>query len=156
VWLWRDIPYDLRQTLGLTNQDMGIDLIVKKHGRWCAIQCKWRKPQTRRRVPGHPRIETNKVPWADLATFYSLCERSGPINGWYQKIVMTSAEGVKRIGGIRPGDVSICLGRWRALDGTDWFKMLEVEGRRVTDSPLTSVPPANLDQLRALRLARFG
>lgn len=43
VYLYNEIPYELKQQLNLPNNDHGIDLIISKDGKdWVGVQCKWR------------------------------------------------------------------------------------------------------------------
>ena len=41
VYLYDEIPNNLKEQLGLPNNDRGIDLIARKD-KWIGIQCKWR------------------------------------------------------------------------------------------------------------------
>lgn len=43
TYLYKEIPFKLKENLNLPNQDKGIDLIIKKDNEWVGIQCKWRK-----------------------------------------------------------------------------------------------------------------
>jgi hypothetical protein len=65
-------------------------------------------------------------------------------------LVMTSAEGVNRRVAMQPNDMSICLGRWRSLTSSQWYRMIECEERTISDGVN---PPT--DQLRQLRLNFF-
>jgi superfamily II DNA or RNA helicase len=42
VYLYKDIPLNLKQELNLPNTDKGIDIIVNIKNEWVGIQCKWR------------------------------------------------------------------------------------------------------------------
>lgn len=42
VYLWKEIPLNIRAELNLTTKDKGIDLIYKCSDKWIGIQCKWR------------------------------------------------------------------------------------------------------------------
>ena len=43
VYLYDEIPYKLKQKLGLPSTDKGIDLIISEDGEeWIGVQCKWR------------------------------------------------------------------------------------------------------------------
>lgn len=161
VWLWKDIPEAIRMARNLPNQDLGIDCIGIKQNEIYAIQCKYRiKP--RRAAIGittssgrDVTVRLDKLGWRDLSTFYALAERTGP---WNKLIVMTTAEGIRRAGGRSNNDISICLGTWRGLSVGQWYELLEIKGNTLGDpvgTVTTSIGP-NLDNIRALRLARFG
>lgn len=126
VWLWEEIPENIRMSLKLTNHlDNGIDIIAKLHSKpvrkisksveesnndkYVAIQCKYRG-----------KIKS-KVPWGTLATFVGLCAVSGP---WLQTIVMTNCCGVTRkVERVEGKDKSICYGTFRGLERLFWMKM---------------------------------
>jgi len=101
VWLWKDVPNDIKKELNLKGRDNGIDLIAYKVMKsenkeekiaYVAIQCKYRK----RSLESHKsilipdkssssfgakkriHIATNSLPWKDVSTFYALCSQSGP------------------------------------------------------------------------------
>ena len=142
AWLFKELPADLRKKLYFNNaKDVGIDIVVNTTSdQWIAVQCKYRSK------PKHKSITINKegeykkinlkwqVTWADLSTFYSLCARTG-INetgiitgGWAKHVVMTTAESVNRQGRKNEKDVSICIGTFRGISKSEWFKLLGDEG----------------------------
>ena len=43
VWLYKDIPLELKTQLNLTINDYGIDIVSKKDNDYFAIQCKYKK-----------------------------------------------------------------------------------------------------------------
>jgi superfamily II DNA or RNA helicase len=43
VYMFNEIPDDVRTTFNLGNIDKGIDLLFKENDEWIPIQCKWRK-----------------------------------------------------------------------------------------------------------------
>jgi predicted helicase len=55
--------------LGLKRQDMGIDLICERNGRYTAVQCKYKKPSGTK--------SKTIVTWSQLSTFYALVLRTG-------------------------------------------------------------------------------
>lgn len=61
VWLEKEVPYSLRESLNLPSRDMGIDLIAETYGgEYWAIQCKFHG-DTRR-----------SLTWKEVSTFTSL------------------------------------------------------------------------------------
>jgi hypothetical protein len=143
VYTIKNLPDTLREELNLRRQDLGIDLIAKKSGKWIAVQCKYRGISQYKVVPG-TRIRTNVLPWSELATFYALVERTGPFTHY---IVMTSAESIRRVGGKKTKDVSICKGSFEKLTASDWFLMLEIEGN-VLDGESSNPPKKDLREMR--------
>lgn len=143
IYLFSEIPTDIRQALGLSTRDMGIDLVARipPHytkngvGGWIAIQCKYRKkprPNPRFRQPF-------AVPWAELSTFYSLCARTGP---WLRHVVVTSADSVSRQGKKNGMDYSVCGARLRGLPRSVWQAFCGYEGHTLVTSP--SPPTADV------------
>ncbi len=87
VWLWKEIPEEIKLKLNLTmRQDNGIDIVAmrlnKENETYLAVQCKYKHCKTKR---------SNKVSWKTLSTFVALCSRTGP---WEQHLVMTNCSGV--------------------------------------------------------------
>src|SRR5437762_5176168 len=77
IWLFSDLPEDLRKRFNFTNKDMGIDIIVFTiSGEWLAIQCKYKKKSNHSKTPNGMYIK-HQVPWTALSTSYSLCESTG-------------------------------------------------------------------------------
>jgi hypothetical protein len=108
---------------------MGIDLIVETtHGRWIAIQVKYRrKPKRSYTTPSGYKVSTStsSVPWKDLSTFYSLCERTGPPNSkWLKQVVMTNANTIRHQGRKQDNELSICVGTFRKIPKEIWFSMV--------------------------------
>lgn len=156
VWRFSDFPSDLRQEFGLRNQDMGIDLIAKtKNNNWIAIQCKYRKKpkknytmiQTYNQTTDN--ISTFKqkkitirwcVSWKDLATFYELCNRTGPtddnlsIGTWSRHIVMTNAPYIRSQGKKGKKDYNICYKSFKNISKDTWLKLIGYEGRTLNDN----------------------
>src|SRR5205823_12771331 len=60
IWLYANVPEEIRDELLLPKKDKGIDLLIKRNGRYQALQCKWRQ--------NYQTI----VPWKELSTFYGL------------------------------------------------------------------------------------
>lgn len=61
IWLYNDIPINIKTKLDLPNKDMGIDLILESFdNKFYAIQCKYRKNRN---------IIVN---WGELSTFFGL------------------------------------------------------------------------------------
>jgi predicted helicase len=140
VWRLGDIPEDVLDKLGLKrNQDMGIDIVAKKDGKYYAVQCKYKK---------HTSFKKNILTWKQLSTFYALCLRTGP---WEKYIVVTNCEYTRHAGKKSEKDVSICLKTLQGITKEQWTRMCELEGNTLMDS----VAPKTLEELRAARLAKF-
>lgn len=143
VWLYKDLPIDIRNKLNLTKRDMGIDLIgIDDNGEYYAVQAKWRKLGKRKVC----------IPWKHLSTFYALATRSGP----YKKyIVITNAHYVKKVGN-NPKDETICLSKLRKITREQWMKIGNIKENKVVLDPFTKSGEMNLDYLRNKRLAYFN
>lgn len=154
VWMWKDIPDDVRTTLKLKSRvDNGIDIVAQRYqnGGYVAVQCKYRKKI----------IQT--VTWTTLSTFVGLCCQTGP---WDKHIVITNCKGVSRKTGIErtPKDQTIAYGTFKSLDRADLVKCLSGDGAvyhslKVINSDGNSNNdslPKSQEELRALRLAKFS
>jgi hypothetical protein len=142
VWRLEDVPDDILGGLGLKRQDMGIDLICERNGRYTAVQCKYKK---------HSGTKSKTiVTWSQLSTFYALVLRTGP---WETYAVMTNCDYVRHMGKKTPKDLSICFKTFKRITSEQWTQMCGLEGHRMTEAPKPTV--LTLDQLRAARLARF-
>lgn len=112
VWLWKDVPREFLQVIGLrsdTKVDNGIDIIaIRSTGEYEAVQCKYL---------GNP---DKTVSWSTLSTFVGLCNLSGP---WNRHIVMTTGKGVTRKVPRTTKDISWCRGTFKSIPRTMWMKM---------------------------------
>jgi predicted helicase len=140
VWRLQDVPTEVLEQLGLKRQDVGIDIIAEKAGKYSAVQCKYKK---------HTSVKKNILSWKALSTFYALCLRSGP---WDKYIVMTNCEYARHEGKKSYKDLSICLRTFRKISKNDWFNMCEREAKVISDDPVKKLTPA---EIRAARLAYF-
>jgi len=140
VWRLPDVPDDTLTKLGLKRQDMGIDILAEKDGKYTAIQCKYKKHNTMK--------PKNVLGWKTLSTFYALCLRTGP---WEKYIVMTNCDYVRHQGKKTPKDLSICLKTLENITKEQWTLMCEIQGNTLTQSSVQLSP----EELRAARLARF-
>lgn len=138
AWRLEDVPDDILGGLGLKRQDMGIDIICERNGKYTAVQCKYKK---------HTSIKKNIVTWKQLSTFYALCMRTGP---WEKYIVMTNCEYVRHMGKKTSKDVSICLRTLRKITKEQWTCMCGLKAHE--PEPVNKL---SADELRAARLARF-
>jgi len=102
VQLLKDVPSNCLQQLGLSNRDMGIDIIATKNEKNVAVQCKFRAKRT--------------VTWRDIATFEALCARSGP---WFEHIVMTNSPFVHREGS-HIKDVNMVKSTFEKIERHEW------------------------------------
>ncbi len=138
AWRLEDVPDDVLGGLGLKRQDMGIDIICERNGKYTAVQCKYKK---------HTSIKKNIVTWKQLSTFYALCMRTGP---WEKYIVMTNCEYVRHMGKKTPKDLSICLRTLRNITKEQWTCMCGLKAEEPEP-----VKKLTAEELRAARLARF-
>jgi superfamily II DNA or RNA helicase len=60
VWLHKDVPTKTRKKLKLPSKDKGVDLLIKKNGKYYAIQCKFRTDRN------------EVISWSELSTFFGL------------------------------------------------------------------------------------
>lgn len=141
VWRLGDVPDDVLDKLGLKkNQDMGIDIVAEKDGKYYAVQCKYKK---------HTSVKKNILTWKQLSTFYALCLRTGP---WEKYIVVTNCEYTRHAGKKTAKDVSICLKTLQNITKEQWTLMCELDGNKIIETS----NPKTLSDLRAARLAHFA
>lgn len=145
VWLWSDIPEQIRTGLKLGSRvDNGIDIVAwgsQVHG-YVAVQCKYRKKI----------IQT--VTWTTLSTFIGLCAQTGP---WQKQIVMTNCKGVSRKTGIprTVKDQTIAYGTFKNLSRTQCTTTSQ--DHRLTEPAKEEVKKVlSPEELRAARLAKFS
>jgi len=143
VWRLEDVPTEILETLSLKRQDMGIDIICEKDGKYTAVQCKYKKHT------GHK--SKTIVTWSQLSTFYALCMRTGP---WEKYVVMTNCDYVRHMGKKTAKDLSICQKTFQNITKEQWTQMCELEGNVVEGAQATVKQPTP-EELRELRLARF-
>lgn len=142
VWRLEDVPAEILETLTLKRQDMGIDIICEKDGKYTAVQCKYKKHT------GHK--SKTIVTWSQLSTFYALCMRTGP---WEKYVVMTNCDYVRHMGKKTAKDLSICQRTFQNITKEQWVQMCELEGEAVAPEIKKQPTP---EELRELRLARFA
>lgn len=138
VWLLNDVPDEIIKKLSMKRQDMGIDIIVSHKDEYFAVQCKYKKAETRK----------TSISWSALSTFYALCLRTGP---WQKYIIMTTADYTRHQGPKTEKDLSICIGSLRGIKKDDWFKMCETGS---VEDPVLIVQFSN-EEIRAKRLAYY-
>jgi hypothetical protein len=141
VWRLEDVPDDILGGLSLKRQDMGIDIVCEKGGKYTAVQCKYKK---------HTGYKSKTiVTWKQLSTFYALVLRTGP---WEKYIVMTNCDYVRHMGKKTPKDLSLCLKTFQNITTDQWVRMCGLEGHKVSEEKSKVLTP---EELRAARLARF-
>lgn len=140
VWRLQDVPTEVLDQLGLKRQDVGIDIIAEKAGKYSAVQCKYKK---------HTSVKKNILTWKQLSTFYALCLRTGP---WEKYIVMTNCEYARHEGKKSYKDLSICLRTFRKTSKNDWFNMCEREAKPISEEPVKKL---TAEEIRLARLAYF-
>lgn len=153
VWLWKEIPDDVKASLGLTMRtDNGIDIVAKLSSnnnkeRYVAVQCKFKKRQI---AKGR---KTVKVTWKTLSTFLGLTARTNE-NGWEQHIVMTNCDGVGKWEIPRTSkDKTIAYGTFKKLSRTDCSS----QGMSLNSETSSNIntKPKTMEELRAARIAAF-
>jgi hypothetical protein len=154
VWLLQEVPEQVKRELKMPfgSGDYGIDIICKKENKYSAVQCKFKTPKNPVRVAnkkGEIKIIYPCVGWKELSTFNELCNSTGP---WCERIVMTTAKSVRRLGGLKKkGDKSICLGSFRKLEIKDIQNMItnKEEEKKEEKKELT------IEELRKRRLEYY-
>jgi len=123
VWRLEDVPDTILEELALKRRDMGIDIIVKHHNEYYAVQCKYKK---------HSNARKNSVSWKSLSTFYALCLRTGKQieskREWQKYIVMTNCDFARHEGEKSQKDISMCIGTFRKITKDEWLLMCDVKG----------------------------
>ena len=140
VWRLQDVPTEVLDQLGLKRQDVGIDIIAEKAGKYSAHQCKYKK---------YTSVKKNILSWQAFSTFYALSLRTGP---WEKYIVMTNCEYARHEGKKSYKDLSICLRTFQKISKNDWFNMCEREAKVISEEPVKKLSP---QEVRAARLAYF-
>lgn len=141
VWLWSEIPQEVRDKLGIKTRDEGIDLVaIDSKGRYYAVQVKYRKYR--------PEKSKQFVGWKQLSTFYALAYRVGK---FHKHIVMTNVDGVRHVTKKTSKDVSICKRRFQKMSYWDWKLMSE--NKEYSIPPKSQLTP---QEVREKRLAFFS
>lgn len=122
VWMYKDIPADIKNMLHLPAKDYGIDIVSVQNNKYYAIQCKFKNPASK----------TPIVPWDSLATFYAIVTKTGP---WEKHITMTNMRGCRHIGEKTAKDYSICIGTYKNLSRFDWLNLAGIGEEFVVDQP---------------------
>lgn len=165
VWLWKEIPKDVKTELRLRRkEDTGIDIVAKtKTGKYRAVQCKYRRRNKNARANRYGNRGGTVVTFDELSTFLVMCSRSGiKDEGWDMHLVMTNCLRVSFKADRLEQDQSICYDVFSAMERTDWLRLAgDYEEHTVgtTDSAAAAAAPAggfDQDQLRQARLLRFG
>ena len=143
VWLWNDVPVDIRSSLRLLSRvDNGIDIIAQRvqGGHYTAAQCKYRGKITQ------------LVTWTTLSTFVGLCAQTGP---WEKHLVMTNCKGVSRKLPKTSKDQTMAYGTFKNLTRHQCLAVDNM-GLGSYQKLSTSDVVKTQDELRAARLARFS
>ena len=136
-YMLKDCPQDILESLSLSRQDVGIDIVAKveqtsKKGEpqtlWFAAQCKYRSPT--RDAKGR---SVHRVTWKDVSTFLSYCTRTGP---WIKHIIMTNADSVCWKGHKTQKDYTIARQTFMKLTSVFWSEWL---GNGTTNTIATPV-----------------
>jgi hypothetical protein len=153
AWLFKDLPNNLREQFKFTHKDMGIDIIVNTiDNKWLAVQCKYKKKSAYSKTPNGQFIK-HQIGWKSLSTFYSLCDRTGPVSGWNKHVVITTAASVNRQGRQNNKDLNICVGTFKGLPKDTWFAFIGESGHKLTDAPEIIIEkPVDVNEVRTNRL----
>lgn len=129
----------------ITRKDMGIDIVaIDDKGRHYAIQCKYvKKPSPKYRW---------QVKWDSLSTFYALCERTGPQEGWFRHVVLTNAKSVNRQGKKTTKDISLCHGSFSGISRNEWYTICDYKEYKLSDKESSPNPDDN--EIRRKELLR--
>jgi len=80
VWHSSEIPYDIIEELGLSSPEVGVDILAQDiNNEFWAIQCKFHQDKER------------NVNYQEVATFFSVTERSKTYEKLSQRLICTSA-----------------------------------------------------------------
>ena len=146
-WLLEEVPQEVREALALRKNDFGIDIVCRDaQGNYHAVQAKFRSRTGARKV---------FVPWRELSTFDALCQRSGPYSKYW---VLTSADGIRRVGRRSAHDKSVCAQSWAKLGTEFWTRCAKLEGTRLGSEEIDNhacTRALTMEELRAKRLARL-
>ena len=125
VWLWADVPQQVKEELNLPDQDLGIDLLLKKGTEYHAVQCKY-----------HTDHHAN-VSFREVATFLSVLESNDRISLGY---ICSSANGMtanfEKVSKNTKQIQRILSDTWNRLDET-FFKRL----RKAQSGAIESITP---------------
>jgi len=148
VWLWKDIPEDIKIKLKLTfRSDNGIDIIGKTGNSYIAIQCKYICTK---------KNKYKKVTWKTISTFVGLVSRCGPFS---QHIVMTNCSGVGKWDIPRsPKDKTIAYGTFKKLSWKDITECQTLKSNEEINSNLEKTKrtkPISLEEMRKIRLQKL-
>jgi len=154
VWRLKDLPENIRKMLHLPRGDKGIDIILEAKFQnrivYAAVQAKYRT-ETDSALPGKEKGLT----WKPLATFYALCQRTGPKEGWAFHLVLSNVKYCKELGVKQPKDM---------FQGKDFFKTIPKETWLVMANlpPLPAgykldaeAPKLDANQVREIRLQKL-
>lgn len=159
VWLWKDIPEDIKTKLKLTfRSDNGIDIIGKLNDKYIAIQCKYLCTK---------KNKYKKVTWKTISTFVGLVSRCGPFS---QHIVMTNCSGVGKWDIPRsPKDKTIAYGTFKKLSWKDFTEckslkdpnekveeIQETEEKTEIKKKVAKMKPISLEEMRKIRLEKLA
>jgi hypothetical protein len=111
VWLYNNIPNEIKQLLHLTPTDYGIDIVSKHDNKYYAIQCKYKKASEKKQF----------ISWRSLSTFYAIVHTTGPFE---KHITMTNVNGCRHIGKKGKKDYSICIGTFKSIKFFDWLNLI--------------------------------
>ena len=161
VWLLKELSDDLKKQLKLPmgDKDYGIDLVCLKDNQYSAVQCKFKTPRPPIKVVNKKNEMKTIYPsvnWKELSTFNELCNASGP---WKERITMTTAPSVRRLGGIKdPKDRSICLQTFKSLTVDQWLLLMNIHSveipKRLDDETPSISPSQQQPQKISIKLKK--
>lgn len=123
VHLLKNIPEEIRRTLNVPKNDLGIDIVAftfeeNKISKASAIQCKYRHCDNKKTL--WKRHGKTFVTYKDLSTFLTLCSRTGP---WQSHIVMTNCDGASWKGLKSDSDTTLAKNVFTSLGFHIWCQM---------------------------------
>jgi hypothetical protein len=158
-WKLKDLPDDIRESLHLTKQDVGIDLIAKctsNHKKeedridlWFPVQVKFRSESK-----DNQGRTIRRVTWRDISTFLSLCTRTGPENGWSRHMIFTNANSVCWKGKKNKKDYTIARATLTSQDKIFWSSF--INKKEYDTRPNSQLKKETINNLRENWLNRIS
>ncbi len=110
VWLWSEVPSQVKDDLNLPSRDMGIDIVAKtRSGKYWAVQCKYRGKRER------------PLSWREVSTSVALSFVGKKFEGLI--IAHTSDKWATILNRAEGKIVPLSLEEWEALDATFYSRL---------------------------------
>ena len=141
VWLYKDIPIEIKNKLNLTTMDYGIDLIgLDKHGNYYAVQSKYRKRENYK----------TEISWRKLSTFYAMANKSGP---FVKHIVISTTDSIVNVGKKMEKEVFIGYQELSKINLDGWMKIANLNQKNYK---LNGERTENIEDIRKKRIKYFS